>query len=111
MSPDVDMFLYHALLLRLQSGSDCRHCDLRAITWADVQKHEYVVGLDESVFSIKIVPTKVVCKDAKPLEYYASDAITSTLLGYWYSLHSTDGKFLFPKVLQKWQLGKPSIPK
>ena len=95
------MFLLHALLLRLQSGSDSRHCALREISWADVAKHEYVVGLDECTFSVKIAPSKVLTKDATPLEYYANDPITAALFGYWHSLHSAAGKWLFPKV-SKW---------
>ena len=101
MTPDVHMFLMHAILLRIQSGSDCRHCDLARIEWAHVEKHEYVVGLDECTFSVKITPSKITfTQDATPLEYFASDDITATLFSHWHDLHSTAGKWFFPRVLK-----------
>ena len=104
-TPDVHMFLLHALLLRFQSGSNCRHNDLVAILWTDVAKHDYVVGLDECIFSVKITPSFKGCpKGIVPLEYYASDPITATLVGYWYNLHATSGKYFFPKVSAHGQL-------
>ena len=39
---DVKLFLLHALILRIQSGTDCRHADLTKVRWTDVHKHEYV---------------------------------------------------------------------
>ena len=101
VTPDVHMFLMHAILLRIQSGSDCRHCDLARIEWAHVEKHEYVVGLEECTFSVKITPSKITfTQDATPLEYFASDDITATLFTHWHNLHSTSGRWFFPRVLK-----------
>ena len=47
MTPDVHLFLLHANVLRLQSGTDCRHVDLAKIKWGDASKVEHLQGLED----------------------------------------------------------------
>ena len=47
MTPDVHLFLLHANVLRLQSGTDCRHVDLAKIKWSDAFKMEHLQGLED----------------------------------------------------------------
>ena len=48
MTPDVHLFLLHANVLRLQSGTDCRHVDLAKIKWSDAFKMEHLQGLEDN---------------------------------------------------------------
>ena len=48
------VFLMHALLLRLQSGTNARHHNLVRIRWTDVEKLEPTVNNDTECFSIKV---------------------------------------------------------
>jgi len=98
ITPDVENFLLHALLLRLQSATNVRHSDLKIIEWSHVEKLEHVQGLDECVFTIKISSLKVLAANSTPVEYLACDAITSALMSYWYQYYGKKGKWLFPKV-------------
>ena len=57
---EVQLFLMHALLLRLQSGTNARHKNLVEIKWSDTEKLEPVVGLEAPPgFSVKVKPGKV----------------------------------------------------
>lgn len=98
LTPDVHLFLFHALLLRLQSGTNCRHVNLASIPWKHVEKHEHIVGLNENIFSVKVVPTKEVRRGGEPVEFYATDPITASLFQYWHLYHSHKGAWFFPKV-------------
>ena len=101
---DVHLFLLHALVLRLQSGTNCRHTTLSDIQWCHVEKLEHVVALDGEMFVFRVGPTS---KDSPigQLEYYVTDIITSTLFNYWWQYfcpHSGPANdkhvYLFPKV-------------
>ena len=57
---EVQLFLMHALFLRLQSGTNARHKNLVEIKWSDTEKLEPIVGLDTPPgFSVKVKPGKV----------------------------------------------------
>jgi len=105
ITPDVQLFLLHALLLRLQCGSDSRHVSLVALKWDDVQRHEAFVVPDVHIFSVLLLPSKTICPTAAPIEFQTTDVITSTLVNLWYQFHSpqssranADAVYVFPHV-------------
>ena len=104
-TPDVHLFLLHALLLRIQSGTNNRHASLTALQWTDVEHHEYVVGLDTEMFSFKMKPCKILGKIAGPVEFYVTDVITSKLFSLWWHYFAPDSStanihhvYVFPHV-------------
>jgi hypothetical protein len=109
-TPAVQLFLCHALLLRLQSGTNCRHVDLVRLTWPDVANHEYLVGLSDAPrmsvkLAVKIVSTKCPTNASEPIEFFAADAITATLLEAWARYHSPNSDaanasnvYVFPSI-------------
>ena len=104
-TPDVHVFLLHALLLRIQSGTNNRHASLTALKWTEVEHHEYVVGLDSEMFSFKMKPCKVLGKNTGPVEFYVTDVITSTLFSLWWQYFAPEGNtanvhhvYVFPHV-------------
>ena len=101
---DVKLFIMHGLILRIQSGTDSHSSDLKQIRWTNVFKHEYIVGVDDESFSLKVVPTKLV--SSEPVEFLLNDIITSTLFAWWYNLfapamaaQNAKHVFVFPHVL------------
>ena len=73
--------------------------------WTDVEHHEYVVGLDTEMFSFKMKPCKVLGKIAGPVEFYATDVITSTLFSLWWNYFAPESStanvhhvYVFPHV-------------
>ena len=100
MTPDVHLFVFHAFLLRLQSGTNARHSDLAGILWSDVSEIE---GASECKYAVKLRQIKLL--GSHPREFWCNDAITSALAGYWVSSHSptvcsenSENIYLFPKV-------------
>ena len=100
MAPDVHLFVFHAFLLRLQSGTNARHADLAEILWSDVSQVE---GTSESTYAVKLRQIKLL--GSHPREFWCNDAITSALAGYWISCHSptighgtSENIYLFPRV-------------
>ena len=80
-------FLF-ALALRLQCGSGARHKHLSAITWKDAARHEYIVDIGEQVYSVWIVPTKVISELAQPVQFFIADDISHYLFHHWYQAHA-----------------------
>ena len=104
-SPLVHLFLLHALFLRLQCGSDSRHVSLVGLTWADVQRHESTIQPSAHIFSVKLLPSKTLCPTPAPIEFQATDVITSKLLTLWHKYHSPQSTrsnahhvYVFPNV-------------
>lgn len=104
-SPKVHLFLLHALLLRLQCGSDSRHVSLVGLTWTDVQRFHSTVQPNAHVFSVKLLPSKTLCPTPAPIEFQATDVITSKLLTLWHQYHSPQSTrsnahhvYVFPHV-------------
>jgi len=101
----VHLFLLHALVLRLQSGTNCRHITLSDVQWCHVEKLEHVIALDGEMFVFRVAPTSKESPIGQ-LEYYLTDVITSTLFMHrwqYFSPHSSSANakpvYLFPKVL------------
>ena len=100
----------------MQSGTDARHCSLAELTWEkSVAKHEYVVAVEGELFSLLVVPSKIMGNRAalhgSPVEFYLSDAITQYLFQHWHSLFSPGSnkknaghKFVFPKICKNGSL-------
>ena len=84
--------LLFALALRLQCGSGARHKHLVAATWADFEVHDYIIDVGELIYSIKLVPTKIVCKKSSPVQFFLADEITHYLAHHWYLSHAPDQK-------------------
>ena len=104
-TPDVYLFLLHALFLRLQSGTNCRHVDLVDLQWKDVEQHDYVVALDSPMYSFWVAPAKIIARGGTKVEYCVHDAITYQLFHWWYqyfspksSLTNAANVFVFPAV-------------
>lgn len=107
MTQEQSILILYAIVLRIQSGSDCRHGCIEELNWeTSLTKHEYIVGLEDDMFSITLSPSaKVLGKKTGPVIFYISDALTNYLFQQWHSMHApTMGaqteikKFLFPKI-------------
>jgi hypothetical protein len=99
--------ILYALVLRIQSGSDCRHSCFEELLWdTSVARHEYVVGLEGDFFSITLKPSaKLLGKRAGPVVFYISDALTNYFFQHWHDLQSPGARsqaqanqFVFPKI-------------
>ena len=107
MTQEQSTLMLYAIVLRIQSGSDCRHGCIEELNWeTSLTKHEYIVGLEDDMFSITLSPsTKLLGKKAGPVIFYISDALTNYLFQHWHSMHApTMGAqtqiktLLFPKI-------------
>ena len=107
MTQEQSILMLYAIVLRIQSGSDCRHQCIEELNWeTSLTKHEYIVGLEDDMFSITLTPsTKLLGKKAGPVIFYISDALTNYFFQQWQSMHApTLGtqpqikKILFPKI-------------
>ena len=107
MTQEQSTLILYAIVLRIQSGSDCRHGCIEELNWeTSLTKHEYIVGLEDDMFSITLRPSaKLLGKKTGPVIFYISDALTNYFFQQWHSMHAptmgaqTEIKnFLFPKI-------------
>ena len=96
------LFLLHALVLRLQSGTNARGVTLYQAQWKHVDWLEHVVAIENEVCLVTLYHDKIKAKR----EYMACDAISLKLLSTWCNYHSpknnsaiTDDMYLLPMVL------------